>query len=108
MSLQATQQNLRTDEESSFLYADPTPNALQVFLPQHGILDDAATTPIPANAATAGLAPSAASALMRDQSESEDVIMRDSDEEQLGEEEGVWVSADPKPGCVVCNIGESE
>ncbi|EJC98113.1 Clavaminate synthase-like protein [Fomitiporia mediterranea MF3/22] len=29
----------------NFLYADPTPNALQVFLPQDGILDDAATTP---------------------------------------------------------------
>ena len=93
-----------------FLYADPTPNALQVFLPQHGILDDAATMPIPADAATSGLAPSAASLLLKEssgQTEDNDIIMHEPDEEATGEQEGVWISADPKPGCVVCNIGES-
>ena len=23
-------------------------------------------------------------------------------------EEGVWIKADPIPGCIVCNIGESQ
>lgn len=99
---------LLTDDARSFLYADPTPNALQVFLPEHGILDDAGNTPIPANAATAGLAPSAASLLMKDQPESGDVIMHDADEDAEGEQGGMWISADPKPGCLVCNIGESK
>ncbi len=27
---------------------------------------------------------------------------------EQGAEDGVWISADPIPGCVVCNIGESE
>ncbi|KAH6912844.1 hypothetical protein BKA70DRAFT_777135 [Coprinopsis sp. MPI-PUGE-AT-0042] len=56
----------------TFLYADPTPSALQVFLRRPGSkeTDD--------------------SGLPREQ----------------GEEEGVWINADPIPGCVVCNIGE--
>lgn len=24
------------------------------------------------------------------------------------EDEGIWINADPVPGCIVCNIGESE
>jgi hypothetical protein len=43
-----------------FLYADPTPSALQVFL------------------------------------------------RSPGSAKGVWINADPIPGCVVCNIGESK
>ncbi|KAG5652963.1 hypothetical protein H0H81_002861 [Sphagnurus paluster] len=27
---------------------------------------------------------------------------------QVGSEKGVWINADPIPGCVVCNIGESK
>lgn len=60
-----------------FLYADPTPNALQVFLP--GKPDDNSATD------TAG------SNLPSEQ----------------GAEVGTWIVADPIPGCVVCNIGES-
>jgi len=26
--------------------------------------------------------------------------------EEEGEEQGIWINADPLPGCVVCNIGE--
>ena len=26
---------------------------------------------------------------------------------EQGAEEGIWINADPVPGCVVCNIGES-
>ncbi|KNZ81268.1 putative iron/ascorbate oxidoreductase [Termitomyces sp. J132] len=56
----------------TFLYADPTPSALQVFSsrPRAMALAD----------------PSLAV--------------------QLGSEKGVWINADPIPGCVVCNIGE--
>jgi isopenicillin N synthase-like dioxygenase len=60
-----------TDEHTharSFLWADPTKGALQVFLP--------------APALTA--------------------VDKTADSEQ-----GVWITADPLPGCVVCNIGES-
>ncbi|KAG2010065.1 2OG-Fe(II) oxygenase [Coprinopsis cinerea AmutBmut pab1-1] len=56
----------------TFLHADPTPSALQVFLRRPGA--------------------------------------KETDEQGLpreqGEEEGVWINADPIPGCVVCNIGE--
>jgi hypothetical protein len=58
----------------SFLYADPTPNALQVFLKR----------PRMAQADITGLP------------------------QEQGSEEGVWITADPIPGCVVCNIGESK
>jgi isopenicillin N synthase-like dioxygenase len=37
------------------------------------------------------------------------LLVKDSD--TLGEnvvENGVWINADPIPGCVVCNIGESK
>ncbi|KIY67560.1 Clavaminate synthase-like protein [Cylindrobasidium torrendii FP15055 ss-10] len=47
----------------TFLYADPTPSALQVFLNRN-------LTP------------------------------------EQGVKKGVWINADPIPGCVVCNIGE--
>jgi len=57
----------------SFLWADPTPDALQVFLPQPHVA-----------AASVEAVPSA-----------------------QGGEQGVWISADPRPGCVVCNIGTS-
>ncbi|KAJ8509240.1 hypothetical protein ONZ45_g8557 [Pleurotus djamor] len=59
----------------TFLYADPTPNALQVFLPQSAKATNASSV-------TAGL-PS-----------------------EEGGVNGVWITADPLPGCVVCNIGE--
>jgi hypothetical protein len=60
----------------SFLYADPTPNALQVFVPR--------TKPGTAAADLTGLPA------------------------EHGNEKGIWITADPIPGCVVCNIGESE
>lgn len=87
-----------------------------MFLPQHGILDDAATTPIPA-ASTANLAPSAASALVGGVEPSESQrpaqpLNAEKDEETMLDEqngtEGVWINADPLPGCVVCNVGESK
>lgn len=58
----------------SFLYADPTPSALQVFLKRPGV----------PNYDTSGLPA------------------------EQGLEEGIWINADPIPGCIVCNIGESE
>lgn len=91
-----------------FLYADPTPNALQVFLSEKD-MDDAANTPIRSSSGQ-GLAPSAASAMMEDvisTTAATDVEMSDLPDEE-GTERGVWITADPKPGCVVCNIGESK
>ncbi len=58
----------------SFLYADPTPGALQVFLSQPGVLEG--------NSA-----------------------VQQSEHVDGG---GRWINADPIPGCVVCNIGESK
>jgi len=55
----------------TFLYADPTPNALQVFLRRSGAGHDLSDLPA-----------------------------------EQGDEEGVWITADPVGGCVVCNIGE--
>ncbi|KXN88170.1 hypothetical protein AN958_07629 [Leucoagaricus sp. SymC.cos] len=60
------------NEDASFLYADPTPNALQVFLPRSGVRQSD-TSGLPA---------------------------------EEGAEEGIWITADPIEGCVVCNIGE--
>ena len=57
-----------------FLYADPTPGALEVFLQDPGHLVQTAPDLPP----------------------TENV------------ETGVWIKADPIPGCVVCNIGESK
>ena len=57
-----------------FLYADPTPGALQVFLDHPGLLVEKKDTLPP---------------------------------EQEVEEGGQWINADPIPGCIVCNIGES-
>ena len=90
------------------MYADPTPNALQVFLTERE-LDDAANTPISLTSGQ-GLAPSAASAMMDDDDATNataDIEMTDLPTEE-GTERGVWINADPLPGCVVCNIGESE
>ncbi|KAH9969598.1 Clavaminate synthase-like protein [Russula dissimulans] len=56
----------------TFLWADPTRGALQVYLPQQFL---AIENP---------------GSLIR----------------QEGIEEGIWITADPMPGCVVCNIGE--
>ncbi|RDB14799.1 hypothetical protein Hypma_016232 [Hypsizygus marmoreus] len=55
----------------TFLYADPTPSALQVFSSRPGAIEFAGT----------------------------DLVTQ-------GSEKGVWLNADPIPGCVVCNIGE--
>ncbi|OCH91861.1 Clavaminate synthase-like protein, partial [Obba rivulosa] len=57
----------------TFLYADPTPGALQVFVRQPGLIVRKQTPLGPPD----------------------DFV-----------EDGVWVNADPIPGCVVCNIGE--
>ncbi|EGN98401.1 hypothetical protein SERLA73DRAFT_56529 [Serpula lacrymans var. lacrymans S7.3] len=56
----------------TFLYADPTPSALQVFLRTPGV-----TT-----------------------------VQQDDLPLEHGGEEGIWINADPIPGCVVCNVGE--
>jgi len=56
----------------TFLWADPTRGALQVFLPQQFL---AVENP-------------------------SDAIREE------GIEEGSWITADPIPGCIVCNIGE--
>jgi hypothetical protein len=58
----------------SFLWADRTRNALQVFLQRN--------FPAVENPST--------------------ITFQD------GVEEGVWVNVDPIPGCIVCNIGESQ
>ncbi|KAJ7134614.1 Clavaminate synthase-like protein [Mycena epipterygia] len=57
----------------TFLHADPTPSALQVFLRQTGGSTVPDTTGLPV---------------------------------EQGAEDGVWINADPIPGCCVCNIGE--
>ncbi|KAF8073601.1 hypothetical protein FPV67DRAFT_1620840 [Lyophyllum atratum] len=56
----------------TFLYADPTPSALQVFSSRPGAVALA---------------------------DPHSVV-------KVGSETGVWINADPIPGCVVCNIGE--
>jgi len=56
----------------SFLWADDTRGALQVFLPQQFLAV-----------------------------ENPGGVIR-----QEGLEEGIWITADPIPGCIVCNIGE--
>ncbi|KAG6910675.1 hypothetical protein DXG01_008719 [Tephrocybe rancida] len=55
-----------------FLYADPTPSALQVFSSRAGAIALADPSMVA----------------------------------EVGSEKGVWINADPIPGCVVCNIGE--
>jgi len=60
----------------TFLYADPTPSALQVFLRQ------TRGASLPSAAPESGLPA------------------------EQGTDEGIWINADPIPGCVVCNIGE--
>jgi len=57
----------------SFLWADDTRGALQVFEPQQFLAV-----------------------------ENPGAVIR-----QEGIEEGIWITADPIPGCIVCNIGES-
>lgn len=56
----------------TFLYADPTPNALQVFLDRKSATETVDTSGLLA---------------------------------ERGTENGIWINADPIPGCVVCNIG---
>lgn len=56
----------------TFLYADPTRSALQVFLRRDGH----AVAPV------------------------------DGLPDEHGGEQGIWINADPIPGCIVCNIGE--
>ena len=58
-----------------FLYADPTPSALQVFVRSPGLVQAQEPCDLPA---------------------------------EEGDEEGIWLTVDPIPGCVVCNIGESK
>lgn len=65
---------IHLDARLRFLYADPTPSALQVFLRSPG-------EPV---SISNGLPP------------------------EQGTEKGTWINADPIPGCVVCNIGESK
>ncbi|KAA1470004.1 Clavaminate synthase-like protein [Dentipellis sp. KUC8613] len=55
----------------TFLWADPTKDALQVFLPQPFVALEAEDDPT-----------------------------------REGLEQGIWITADPIRGCVVCNIGE--
>lgn len=55
----------------TFLHADPTRSALQVFLPRN-----------------------------RNAMGGDDNLQGES------EDEGIWINADPVPGCIVCNIGE--
>jgi isopenicillin N synthase-like dioxygenase len=57
----------------TFLYADPTPSALQVFLANRPGESQSDVAKLPA---------------------------------EQGSEQGIWINADPIPGCVVCNIGE--
>ncbi|KAF8495495.1 Clavaminate synthase-like protein [Russula emetica] len=59
----------------TFLWADPTRGALQVFLPQQFLAVEN---------------PGTVTAVMC----------------QEGIEEGMWITVDPIPGCMVCNIGE--
>jgi hypothetical protein len=59
----------------SFLYADPTPNALQVFSKRITGARSVEISGLPV---------------------------------EQGAEDGVWISADPIRGCIVCNIGESK
>ena len=58
------------------LYADPTPHALQVFLPE-------------------------SKSIIASDPTINDLVVEKS-------ETGLWINADPIPGCIVCNIGESE
>ncbi|KAF9013417.1 hypothetical protein BDQ17DRAFT_1231904 [Cyathus striatus] len=57
----------------TFLHADPTPSALQVFLRKPGLVQQSDVSGLP---------------------------------DEQGGDEGVWINADPIPGCIVCNIGE--
>ncbi|KAH7102542.1 Clavaminate synthase-like protein [Auriculariales sp. MPI-PUGE-AT-0066] len=66
----------------TFLHADSTPNALQVFIPK--------TSPA-YHAASAAVTPS---------------VTGSSLPHEEGSEDGVWLNADPQPGSIVCNIGE--
>ena len=58
----------------SFLWADPTRGALQVFLQQQFLAAENTGAVI----------------------------------SQEGGEKGIWITVDPIPGCIVCNIGESQ
>ena len=71
-----------------FLHADATPSALQVFLP--------------------GSSPALAGAQAAKDSDASIHGFEDSLPREEGQEDGRWMFADPKPGCVVCNIGEMQ
>ncbi|KZT34373.1 Clavaminate synthase-like protein [Sistotremastrum suecicum HHB10207 ss-3] len=71
----------------TFLYADPTKSALQVFLQNPSLLSKA-------NGHTNGHTNGA-------NGTSQPILPTEE-----GSEKGVWIYADPIPGCVVCNIGE--
>lgn len=62
----------------TFLYADPTRDALQVFSPEK--------SPLKASTSNQG----GVDALPHEE----------------GEAQGTWIYANPMPGCIVCNVGE--
>jgi len=76
----------------TFLYADPTPSALQVYLRSNDLLKEAsnlsADTPVP----------------NQYQVTNDPAVSKDNTSREIGE--GLWINADPIEGCVVCNIGE--
>jgi hypothetical protein len=80
-----------------FLYADPSPSALQVFLRRPG-----ATI---RHTVLQRLKSYLAAAFERLGATGTRELGLPAEQ---GREKGIWVNADPIPGCVVCNIGESE
>jgi len=78
-----------------FLYADPSPSALQVFLRRPGAaIRRTVLQRLKSHLAAAfgGLGATDTGKLGLPAEE--------------GKEEGIWINADPIPGCIVCNIGE--
>jgi len=79
----------------TFLYADPSPSALQVFLRRPGAaIRRTVLQRLKSHLAAAfgGLGATDTGKLGLPAEE--------------GKEEGIWINADPIPGCIVCNIGE--
>jgi len=76
----------------TFLYADPTPSALQVYLHDASLLKS-----VPNVKATASQP--------EKHRVEEDTVSSNGDSHQK-DGNGVWINADPIEGCVVCNIGE--
>jgi len=71
----------------TFLYADPTPSALQVYLHDAGLLKSIPNVKTPAS-----------------QPDKHRVQGDPVSSQEDGK--GVWINADPIEGCIVCNIGE--